>query len=226
MSTRKYIIGAVFLLALTGLYGCDKNAYSHFYAIESEGDKAWNKGNYQEAFTLYEQSLQELETIPDAGYILISRRADYAKKLLDYAVQVDPTKFDVARYEYEKILKREIPVIDGMITEAEIMFYIAISYTHEYHHVPDKGPGSEWRLKKAIRLFNEAVDSLHADRKWSELSALYNNLAYSYEHIGEIDEAIVWAKKKVALEEHHAPNDTFETDRQYLQKLIDKRADS
>jgi len=125
MNTRTHLIGAALLLiTLAGLYGCEENPYNQYYATERAGDKAWGKGNYKEALEHYEQSLQELESIPNADYILISRRANYARKLLDYAAHVDHTKFEIARYEYEKILKRKIPVIEGMVTEEEIKLII------------------------------------------------------------------------------------------------------
>lgn len=184
-------------------------------ALAEAAEQRALEGDYEAALPLFERAISSLADNPGQQHEL---RYRYGIILNALAAQHEPgTYYPLARAQFEAIL--DYQAAGGQITHSPARVTAALAHTfHQQSAHELRATQRSQFLREAYRLYRDAAGVLEQQEEWHNLSITFFNIGQVCEWQGNLEEAIDWVERAVALDRQHGLAD-LEEDLQYLLAL-------
>ncbi|WP_237058148.1 tetratricopeptide repeat protein [Microbulbifer sediminum] len=173
------------------------------------------EGDFDAALPLYERAIAGLGEQPSRQHAL---RYRYGMVLNALGARQDPeTFYPLARAQFTAVLA----FLDdgGELEHSAARVTSALAHTFHQQAPHTRSPIHQSQmLRRAYHLYNDAAQGLVREQEWHNLAITFFNLGQVCEWQGNLEEAIEWLEKAVALDARHGFPD-LEEDRAYLYAL-------
>ncbi|WP_308363631.1 MULTISPECIES: tetratricopeptide repeat protein [unclassified Microbulbifer] len=181
--------------------------------LVEEAEEYALEGDFEAALPLYEKAIAALASEPRKQQQL---RYRYGIVLNALGGQARPDLYPLARAQFEAVLDY---IEEGASLEhSAARVRSALAHTYHQQAASEETPTKVLLLRNAYSLYSTAAQDLAQERQWHNLAITYFNLGQVCEWQGNLEEAIDWLEKAVALDARHGFAD-LEEDRQYLTAL-------
>ncbi|MFI2812396.1 MULTISPECIES: tetratricopeptide repeat protein [Microbulbifer] len=173
------------------------------------------EGDFDAALPLYERAIAGLGDEPARQHAL---RYRYGIVLNALGAREDPdTFYPLARAQFSAVL--DYLGEGGELEHSAARVSSALAHTLHQQAPYARSPLHQSQmLRRAYLLYNDAASGLAREQEWHNLAITYFNLGQVCEWQGNLEEAIEWLEKAVALDARHGFPD-LEEDRAYLYAL-------
>ncbi|WP_066962439.1 tetratricopeptide repeat protein [Microbulbifer sp. Q7] len=173
------------------------------------------EGSYDEALPLYERAIAGLASEPHRQNQLRYRYGI----ILNALGGQQPDLYPLARSQFEAVLGyiESSPGLPFEHSAARVRSAIAHTY-HQHSALQDNPTKRAAMLRNAYLLYRSAIDALRREEDWQNLAITAFNIGQVCEWQGNLEEAIEWLERAVALDQRHGFAD-LEEDQAYLTAL-------
>ncbi|SEA36409.1 tetratricopeptide repeat protein [Microbulbifer marinus] len=172
------------------------------------------EGDFDAALPLYEKAIAALAPQPAQQQAL---RYRYGIVLNALGARARPELYPLARAQFESVLN----YLDSGASLEHSAARVRSALAHTYHQQSASEQDAVQRshlLRTAYLLYSGAAGDLARQQEWHNLAITYFNLGQVCEWQGNLEEAVEWLEKAVALDREHGFPDLDE-DRSYLLAL-------
>lgn len=188
--------------------------------LVDEAEKLALDGDFDAALPLYEKAIAALGSRPQQQQAL---RYRYGMVLNALGARARPELYPLARAQFESVLA----YLDGGASlghpppfeHSVARVRSALAHTYHQQAASEEDPVQKAHLlRTAYLLYSGATRDLARRKEWHNLAITYFNLGQVCEWQGNLEEAVEWLEKAVALDARHGFAD-LEEDRAYLLAL-------
>lgn len=183
--------------------------------LVSEAEEYALSGNYDAALPLYEQAIAGL-----ASDLPGQHRLRYRYGIILNALGGQrPDLYPLARSQFEAVLAyiESSPGLPFEHSAARVQSALAHTYHQQSVSIASELKRAQM-LRSAYLLYSSAADQLQREEDWQNLAITYFNIGQVSEWQGNLEEAIDWLERAVALDRQHGFDD-LEEDLAYLTAL-------